>query len=126
MKYLTCLEMVMVLMCLGSSMFCFGRISLLIIQNGLLAMKFGNRLAIVDSTSFKSVFPFFGKTSPWRMKKYIAEKGQEIDPELLDLYKKINSPVKYGLLTVLMIPGGVIFAGAIMLIFDAYLKNLNR
>jgi len=51
-----------------------------------------------------------------------VEKGTNADPELSRLEKKINAPVQYGLITVLLIPIGVIAAVAVIFIFDHFVK----
>jgi hypothetical protein len=124
MNYWSYLEMGLVLLCLGTLVFCFARISLLVLKVFALSLKFQNRLGVVDPTAYKSLSPFI--IHPFWVKNYIVKKDVDADPELLELERKINAPVKYGLLTVLLMFGGFIDAGTIMFIFDAFLKNLNR
>lgn len=123
------LEFVLVCFCACTSVLCFLRIIFLRIKLVPLRSNFQGRLWLVDPEAYKTIYPMLGFRRVWSInpfKDYIVAKGVNADAELVELEKKINAPVKYGLLTALWIPGGFFTAVVIMFIFDAFLKNLNQ
>jgi hypothetical protein len=112
----------LVIIGLGTTFICTVRLFLLVWKYFWLSKRFKDHLNHIDPIAYLSIYTFQGRPSRsisqiWAIKNYLAEKGKDADPELLELRKRLDSPVKWGLLTVLMIPGGIIFAGVIMTFF---------
>lgn len=121
-------EIILVLLCIVVTITSFIRLIVLGWKVNGFARSFRERIAVIDPEGYKSIFtfwgvPYYGSNQAFLIKKYIAEKGNNADSELSALEKKINAPVNFGLLTVLLIPGGFISAVAVVYLFEIFHKT---
>jgi hypothetical protein len=124
------IEMILVLSCLTTSVACFARLFMHTMKKTALAKKFKARLAAVDPKASEAIYEKWGikdfqLNAAFSIEQYMIEKGKDADAELVELESQINAPFKHAWLTVSLIPGGFIAAIAVIVVFDAYLKNFN-
>ncbi|GEM_PF-3439351 len=124
-------ELILVLLCLATSVIAFARLFLHTLRRNRLIRAFKERLALVDPSSSEKVLKGWGIQDALlndlvALEVYLEEKGRGLDPELRSLGQSALAPLEHGVLTVLCVPGGFVAAILVLVVFDAFLHNLGN